>query len=70
MLSSVSKTTPDNIQDGLPKNGGLEQLADLRGAWQERWGWCFLLGIETPMQTMRVLPKYLYGILHYLISIV
>ena len=70
MLPSVSKITPANIQGGLPKNGGLAQFADLRGAWQERQGWCFLLGTETPVHTMRVLPKFLYGILHHLISII
>ena len=34
---------------GLHKKGGLGQFADLRGAWQERWG-----GWEgdTPMPTM------------------
>ena len=30
---------------GLPKKGGLEQFADLRGAWQERRGVVFEEGV-------------------------
>ena len=40
---------------GLPKKGGgLGQFVDLRGgeAWQERVGWCFWGGVDTPMPTM------------------
>ena len=42
-------------REGLPKKGGgLGQFADLRGggAWQQRGGWCFLGGVETPIHTM------------------
>ena len=31
---------------------GLGQFADLRGAWQERGGWYFWGGRDTPMHTM------------------
>ena len=42
-----------DIEGGLPKRGGLIQFADLKGAWQERRGWCFWgWGVDTPMHTM------------------
>ena len=30
--------------EGLPKRGGLEQFADLRGGLVKKRGWCFLNG--------------------------
>ena len=38
------------------KRGGLGQFADLRGGtWQEREGWCFWGGGDTPVHTMVML---------------
>ena len=51
-------TRKTNIEGGLPKKeGGLEQFADLRGAWQERGG-VFLRGVDTPMHTMETLASF------------
>ena len=45
----------NNIVWELPKKGGFEQFANLRGAWQESGGWCFWGGVDIPMHTMKPL---------------
>ena len=46
-------TRKTNIEGGLPKKeGGLEQFADLRGAWQERGGGGVFEGELIPQCTL------------------
>ena len=39
---------------GVPKKGGLEQFANLRGLGK-KVGWCFWGGVDIPMHTMKPL---------------
>ena len=40
------------IRVELPKKGELGQFVNLRGGLAKRRGWCFSVGVNTPMHTM------------------